>query len=143
MLRIGSQRRFGKGSLFALALLLVVVVAGTVSAAHPEKGFAATTDTCGYNPAAAPAPGGGTVVFNENTITRAIAFYGVGLSGHVGVFTNDESGLLIGAGATPSSAVPGQVYGQAMPPIFGTGSDVDGRRFAPTIYLTDITNNAN
>src|SRR3954452_23033221 len=138
MLRIGSQRRFGKGSLFALALLLVVVVAGTVSAAHPEKGFAATTDTCGYNPAAAPAPGGGTVVFNENTVTRAIAFYGVGLNGHVGVFANDESGLYVGAGGTPSSVVPGQVYGEAVPPTFGTGTDAAGRRQAPTIYLTDI-----
>src|SRR5262249_6087884 len=58
---------------------------------------------------AAPAPGGGTVIFDENTVTRAIQFYGVGLSGHIGVFANDESGLLIGAGGTPSSSAGSNV----------------------------------
>ena len=143
MFRVVFQRRLGNGPFVALTLLLVVAAISVTSAARPVDVFAASTDTCGYNPLAAPAPGGGTVIFNENTITRAIAFYGVGLSGHVGVFTNDESGLLIGSGGTPSSAVPGQVYGQAVPPTFGTGSDADGRLFAPTIYLTDITSNAN
>src|SRR5213593_4587535 len=126
MFRVVFQRRFGKGSLVALTLLLVVV-AGTVSAVRPLNVFAASLDTCGYDPLAAPSPNGGTVVFNENTVTRAIAFYGVGLSGHVGVFTNDESGLYIGSGGTPSSAVAGQVYGKAVPPTFGTGSDLGGR----------------
>ena len=143
MFRSVIQRRSGKGSFIALTVLLVVV-AGTVSAVRPLNVLASVAaDTCGYDPAASPAPGGGTVVFNENTITRAIEFYGVGLSGHVGVFTNDETGLYIGSGGTPSSAVPGQVYGQAVPPTFGTGSDAAGRLSAPTIYLTDITGNAN
>ena len=141
MFRKVFQRRLGKGSLVGLTLLLVVL-AGTVSAVRPANGFAAATDTCGYNPAAAPAPGGGTVVFDENTVTRAIAFYGAGLAGHVGVFTNDESGLYIGSGGTPSSVVSGQVYGEAMPPTFGAGNDVKGRPNAPTIYLTDITSNS-
>ena len=65
------KRRFGNASFIALTALLVVV-AGTVSAARPLNGFAASTDTCGYNPSAAPSPTGGTVVFNENTVTRAI-----------------------------------------------------------------------
>jgi len=141
MLRKVFQRRFGKGSLVALTLL-AVVVAGTVSAVRPSTVFASSTDTCGYNPLAAPAPGGGTVVFDENSVTRAIAFYGSGLSGHVGAFANDESGLYIGSGGTPSSAVSGQVYGEAVPPTFGSGSDVKNRPNAPTIYLTDITGNA-
>ena len=141
MLRVVFQRRFGKGSLIALTLLLVVL-AGTVGAVRPLNVFAASTDTCGYNPLAAPAPGGGTVIFDENTVTRAIQFYGVGLGGHVGVFANDESGLYIGSGGTPSSHVSGQVYGEAVPPTFGTGSDAASRPSAPTIYLTDITSNA-
>ena len=141
MFRVVFQRRFGKGSFIGLTLLLVVV-AGTVSAVRPLSSFAASTDTCGYNPAAAPAPGGGTVVFNENTVTRAIAFYGAGLGGHVGAFTNDESGLYIGSGGTPSSAVSGHDYGEAVPPTFGSGSDAASRPSAPTIYLTDITANA-
>ncbi|HUZ16460.1 MAG TPA: hypothetical protein VMU72_09835, partial [Gaiellaceae bacterium] len=78
--------------------LLLVVVAGTASAVRPLNVFASSTDTCGYNPAAAPSPNGGTVIFDENTVTRAIDFFGVGLGGHVGVFANDESGLLIGSG---------------------------------------------
>src|SRR5579863_10294063 len=219
MFRDVSKRRFGKGSIIALTVLLVVV-AGTVSAVRPLSGFAASTDTCGYNPAAAPSPNGGTVVFDENTVTRAIAFFGVGLSGHVGVFANDESGLNIGSGGTPSSSAgssvgtagslpanstvtsipvpagtsvavssgdqitvtsggqhqsfnvtanaaagatsvsvqsqnvggqaltggtisdPSIVWGQAVPPTFGPGSDAENRPSAPTIYLTDITSNA-
>ena len=142
MFRSVIQRRSGKGSFIALTVLLVVL-AGTVSAVRPLNVLAAVAaDTCGYNPAAAPAPGGGTVVFNENTVTRAIAFYGVGLGGHVGAFTNDESGLYIGSGGTASSAVTGEVYGEAVPPTFGTGSDAAGRPSAPSIYLTDITSNA-
>ncbi|HXJ27685.1 MAG TPA: hypothetical protein VNH17_18365, partial [Streptosporangiaceae bacterium] len=80
-----------------------------MSAVRPLNVFAASLDTCGYDPSAAPAPGGGTVVFNENTVTRAIQFYGIGLSGHVGVFTNDESGLYIGSGGTPSSSAGSSV----------------------------------
>jgi uncharacterized repeat protein (TIGR01451 family) len=137
-----STRRFGKSSFIGLTLLLAII-AGTAGAVRPATGFAAVaTDTCGYNPAAAPAPGGGTVVFDENSVTRAIAFYGTGLSGHVGVFANDESGLYIGSGGTPSSVVSGQVYGEAIPPTFGAGADAKGRPNAPTIYLTDITSNA-
>ena len=68
-----------KGSLITLTVLLVVV-AGTVSAVRPLVSSAATLDTCGYNPLASPSPGGGTVIFDENTVTRAIAFYGIGLA---------------------------------------------------------------
>ena len=107
-------RKLGNGSLLALTVLLAVV-AGTVSAVRPLNIFAAPpagTDTCGYNPNAAPSPNGGTVQFDENTVTRAIQFYGVGLSGHVGVFANDESGLYIGSGGTPSSSA-GSAVGTA------------------------------
>jgi uncharacterized repeat protein (TIGR01451 family) len=90
---------------------------------------ATTLDTCGYNPLAAPKPGGGTVDFNENTITRSIWFYGVGLGGHVGVFTNDESGLLIGTGGTPSSSV-GSTIGKLDKPI-AAGSFISFITVAP------------
>jgi uncharacterized repeat protein (TIGR01451 family) len=218
------KSKIRKVSLLALTLALLVAVAGTVGAIRPLNVFAAaaSTDTCGYNPAASPAPTppGGTVVFDENTVTRAIQFYGSGLSGHVGVFANDESGLNIGAGGTPSSSagssigtagtlasgttvtsipVPAGtsvavssgdsitvtqsgktvtftasanaaagatsipvnsksvgsttltggnvadtsiVWGQAIPPTFGSGVDGQLRPVAPTIYLTDITANA-
>jgi uncharacterized repeat protein (TIGR01451 family) len=101
----------------ALAALAAAIVATTATSRLQVAEAAATsTDTCGYVPNAAPKPGGGTVQFNENTITRAIWFYGAGLSGHVGLFTNDETGLLIGSGGTPSSSV-GSTVGKLRTPI--------------------------
>jgi uncharacterized repeat protein (TIGR01451 family) len=201
------------------ALAAVAATGAVTSSSQVAKAAATRTDTCGYNPDAAPKPGGGTVQFDENTITRGIAFYGASLSGRIGMFTNDESGLLIGSGGTPSSSVgdtigklgtpiaagtlissisvasPGltvpvsagdsivlgtadhfetfvansaapagaksisvtprtargfatgtniadsNIYGQAVPPTFGSGVDLTGRTFAPQIYLTDITSN--
>jgi hypothetical protein len=71
------------------------MMAGAISPAG-----ATGNDTCGYNPLAAPKPGGGTVIFDENSVTRAAQFYGTGLAGHLGVFANDESSLFLGAGST-------------------------------------------
>jgi uncharacterized repeat protein (TIGR01451 family) len=88
-----------------LAMLVVSTATGAADRASLAPKAAPRTDTCGYNPDSAPKPGGGTVEFNENTITRAVVFNGVGLSGHVGVFSNDEAGLLIGSGGTASSSV--------------------------------------
>jgi uncharacterized repeat protein (TIGR01451 family) len=223
-LRFVVRRKPARAALISTAVLAALVAAiaaaSATSRSQVAEAAATSTDTCGYDPAAAPKPGGGTVQFNENTITRAIWFYGVGLSGHVGMFTNDESGLLIGSGGTPSSSVgstvgklatplaagssisvipvaaPGltaavfvndtivlgtpsanesftataaapvgsrtisvttqqvtggfasgtniadpNVYGQAVPPTFGTGTDLAGRAVPPLIYLTDITTN--
>jgi uncharacterized repeat protein (TIGR01451 family) len=220
MLRFAIRRKLTRAAFITTAVLAAVLSALAVGAvsSRPQVAAAATRiDTCGYDPNAAPKPGGGTVQFNENTVTRAAWFYGVGLSGHVGMFTNDESGLLIGSGGTPSSSVgstigglgapiaagtvissipvaaPGlslavsandtivlgtpshsepftaskaaaagarsisvtakksrgfatgtnigdsSVYGKAVPPKFGSGTDLAGRAFAPQIYLTDIT----
>ena len=77
MFGLVSQRRFGKGSLIAITVLLVVAAGTLTSAVRPLNVFAASVDTCGYNPGAAPSPNGGTAVFNENTVTRAIGFYRV------------------------------------------------------------------
>ena len=201
-----------------LAALAAAAATGAVTSGSQVAKAATRSDTCGYNPDAAPKPGGGTVQFDENTVTRTLWFYGVGLGGHLGLFTNDESGLLIGSGGTPSSSVgstigtlntpisagtfistisvapPGltlgisasdtivlgtpshfetftanaaaavgarsisvttkkargfttgtnisdsNAYGKAVPPAFGSGTDLTGRAFAPQIYLTDITN---
>lgn len=220
-LRFVPRRRLSRAALIStvvLAALAATLATGVVSSKSQVAEAATRTDTCGYSPNAAPKPGGGTVQFVENTVTRAISFYGAGLSGHVGLFTNDESGLLIGAGGTPSSSVgstigkldtpikagtfitsisvapPGltvavsandtivlstpahsepftaitaagvgarsisvtikkargfaagsniadsSLYGKAVPPTFGSGTDLTGRAFAPEIYLTDITN---
>lgn len=214
----GKPARAALISTAVIAALTAAIAAGTATS-RPQVAKAGTsTDTCGYDPTAAPKPGGGTVQFNENTITRAIWFYGVGLSGRIGVFTNDESGLLIGSGGSPSSTVgatigkldrpidtgsiisnisvasPGltvavsvndtivlgtapntqtftataaspvgartisvatqqaargfastaniadpDAYGEAVPPTFGSGTDLAGRAVPPLIYLTDIT----
>ena len=220
-LRFVLRRKPARAALLTavLAALAAAIVAGTATSRLPVAEAAATsTDTCGYDPNAAPKPGGGTVQFNENTITRAVFFYGSDLSGHVGLFTNDETGLLIGSGGTPSSSVgstigklgtaiatgdfvsfisvasPGltvavsvndaivlgtppdtetfkataaapvgartisvatqqatrgfasaanladpNAYGEAVPPTFGSQTDLTGRMVAPLIYLTDIT----
>ena len=223
MLRFVLRRKLVAGALITFTVLAALATTTATGAIDPlGVNTSSTLDTCGYNPSAAPKPGGGTVVFDENTVTRAIGFFGVGLSGHVGVFANDESGLLIGAGGTPSSsagstigtlntaiangssvssisvASPGLsaaissgnsivlgpsgstetftasaaaakgatsisvttksaihnfssganiadtniVWGQAVPPTFGGGSDAQGRAVAPVIYLTDITSDS-
>jgi uncharacterized repeat protein (TIGR01451 family) len=221
MLRFVLRRKLTRAALISTGVLAAVAVTtatGAVTSSSQAAEAATRTDTCGYNPDAAPKPGGGTVQFDENTVTRVVWFYGVGLGGHVGLFTNDEAGLLIGSGGTPSSsagstigklgtpisagslvssisvAPPGltlavfanntivlgtpshsetftvnalagvgarrisvtlkkargfatgtniadsNAYGQAVPPKFGSGTDLTGRTFAPQIYLTDITN---
>lgn len=119
-LRFVVRRESSRAALISTAALAVVAVAigaGTAtSGARVAEAAATSTDTCGYDPNVAPKPGGGTVQFNENTITRSIWFYGVGLSGRIGMFTNDESGLLIGSGGTPSSTV-GSTIGKLGEPI--------------------------
>jgi uncharacterized repeat protein (TIGR01451 family) len=219
-LRFVVRRKLARGALVTAAMLAALAAAtatGALTSGSQVAKAATRTDTCGYNPDAAPKPGGGTVQFDENTVTRTLWFYGLGLGGHVGLFTNDESGLLIGSGGTPSSSVgstigklgmpidagtlissipvapPGltlaisandtivlgtashhetftanaaavvgaksisvttrtargfatgtniadsNAYGQAVPPKFGSGTDLTGREYAPQIYLTDIT----
>jgi uncharacterized repeat protein (TIGR01451 family) len=121
MLRFVLRRKLVRAALIATAVLAALAAAAAtgVVISRSQVAEAATstrTDTCGYNPDAAPKPGGGTVQFDENTVTRAVFFYGVGLGGHVGLFTNDESGLLIGSGGTPSSSV-GSTIGKLDAPI--------------------------
>jgi uncharacterized repeat protein (TIGR01451 family) len=108
-----------RAALISTAVLaaLAVAIAAATATSRPQVAAAATSDTCGYDPTAAPKPGGGTVQFNENTITRSIWFYGTGLSGHVGLFANDESGLLIAPGGTPSSGVGASSIGKLGAPI--------------------------
>jgi uncharacterized repeat protein (TIGR01451 family) len=114
-----------------LAALAATIAAGafTSRSQAAEAATATRTDTCGYNPDAAPKPGGGTVQFDENTVTRAVWFYGASLSGHVGLFLNDESGLLIGSGGTPSSSV-GSTIGRLDTPI-GAGTFISSISVAP------------
>src|SRR5438128_279365 len=93
--QVKNAKEFARGRRFLIAAAITVVAIGL--GLFAGNGFVAwaagtTTDSCGYNPAAAPSPNGGSVVFDENSVTRAIAFYGTGLSGHLGAFANDESG---------------------------------------------------
>ena len=103
------------------ATIVVLALALVTGLVITSQTHATSVDTCGYNPASAPKPGGGTVMFDENSVTRAIAFYGTGTAGHVGVFTNDESGLLIGAGGTSSSSA-GSTIGTGAMAGRGSGS---------------------
>jgi uncharacterized repeat protein (TIGR01451 family) len=225
MLRFVWRSKLGAAATVIVVVLASLAATTATGAISPRTLFSTTSnDTCGYDPTAAPKPGGGTVQFDENSVTRAIGFFGTGLAGHVGVFANDESGLLIGAGGTPSSSVgstigtlaspiahtatvtsipvgsPGLsvaissgdsivlgtapnsttftasaasakgattisvnskaaghdftaganiadtnaslIYGEAVPPTFGTGVDFESRAVAPQLYLTDITSSS-
>src|SRR4051794_29709226 len=98
--QVRKAKRFVRGRRFLTAAILtmVVICLGVVAGSVVVAKAATALDTCGYNPAAAPKPGGGTVVFDENSVTRAIGVYGVGFGAHVGVFANDESSLFVGTG---------------------------------------------
>jgi uncharacterized repeat protein (TIGR01451 family) len=52
------------------------------------------------------------------------------------VTTKKARGFTTGTNIADSNA-----YGKAVPPMFGSGTDLTGRAFAPQIYLTDTTNN--
>lgn len=123
MLRPVLTRRRARAALATTAVLAALAAATATAAATSRSHVARVatrTDTCGYNPDSAPKPGGGTVQFDENTITRAVWFYGPGLGGHVGVFANDESGLLIGSGGSPSSSAGSTIGGLGAPIAAGS-----------------------
>ena len=133
-----SGRKLVTAALIGITLLAALAASTATGAINPLHVVNSTTtttttstDTCGYDPTAAPnpKPPPSTVPFTENTVTRAIAFYGVGTSGHVGVFTNDETGLLIGAGGTPSSSV-GSTIG-ALQTAIANGSSVSSIPVSP------------
>jgi hypothetical protein len=136
--QVRRAKKFVQGRrLLTAAIIACVAVAagvgGTIYATAAVSG--PDPDTCGYHPGAAPNPyfgvsgasssGLATITFDENSVTRAIAFYGIGLSGHLGVFTNDESGLLIGAGGSASTGgtAPGSLGQLANPPALSTGTN--------------------
>jgi uncharacterized repeat protein (TIGR01451 family) len=218
---VRGRRHLTVGLVIALAVGAGLFAGSNFSAIAGTTGGTTTTpDSCGYNPAAAPKPGGGTVLFDENSVTRGIKFYGTGSSGHIGVFANDESSLFVGAngsafqsagtmtlasgltlnttytsisvntphpavtsgdaiaithGSTTQNlkataavaagvaAIPVQsfkasvtyvsgdkavdgnaayAYGDVEPAVLGTGNDPQGRPVAPSLYVTDITNNS-
>ena len=96
-------------------------------------------DSCGY-----PNTSGGlsATVFNESTITRSAAVYGVGLNAKIGVFSNDEKAMLLGVNGsvTQNTSEPQHVSN----PNLGdtTLKDPSLRVFYPVLYITDITSNA-
>src|SRR5690242_21844174 len=94
--QVRKAKRFVRSRRFLTAAILTMVVVGLGVFAGSGFVASATTslDTCGYNPAAAPKPGGGSVVLDENTVTRAIAIYGVGLNAHIGVFAKDRKSVV-------------------------------------------------
>jgi hypothetical protein len=157
MARVKRAHSYARGrgwvSVAVVALVIGIIGAAAAAASSSHKSthlrtanslrtLAAVTgqnpDTCGYNPSAAPKPGGGTVVFDENSVTRAIAFYASGGGGRIGAFTNDESGLFIGAGGTATSGPSGTNNPAVANPVtLGSGVDLAGRRVAPVIFITD------
>jgi len=105
-------------------------------------------DSCGYPVGTAPALS--ATAFNENTLTRKVQVYGTGVGAKVAVFSNDESGILLGqktgTGTAPTAFVPvaGQHYNNAHNPSLGdlTAVDASNRPLYPTLFITDITNGA-
>lgn len=127
-----SGRRLVTAALIGVTLIAALAASTATGAINPLHVVNSTTtttttstDTCGYDPASAPGPGSptGTVSFSENTVTRAVSVYGSGLSSHVGVFTNDESGLLIGSGGS-ASTYAGQSVAAIGPGSLSTASNI-------------------
>ena len=106
-------------------------------AAAPESKSSTKADSCGY-----PYGTGKTAtLFNESTITRSAAVFGMGLNARIGIFANDEKAALLGVnGASANTTSPQHVSN----PALGDKSlkDPSGRPFYPALYLTDITGDA-
>jgi hypothetical protein len=90
---------------------IVASVAIVSAAAAPYVGnrivsaFAATTiDSCGYPTGSSPALSATT--FNESTVVDWAQVNGVGASATVSVFSNDESGILLGVSQGGSTVTP-------------------------------------
>src|SRR4051812_46779670 len=98
----------------------------------PQAAKAPGIDTCGYSDA----------TFNESDILYGIGVFGSGFNARVGMFLSDEKGLSLGVnGATPNTSNPQHVSDPNLGDLSQT--DPSGRIFAPTIYVTDVTNNPN
>jgi len=112
-----------------LAVSAPAVVASSSSPLTAKAGGG--TDTCGYNDA----------TFNESEILYGIGVFGSGFGAHVGMFVSDEKGLLLGVnGATPNTTNPQHVSDPNLGDL--TATDPSGRYYPPTVYVTDVTNNA-
>jgi hypothetical protein len=139
-----SHKMTQRGMSLLVMVMLTFGLAGNVFAAPvrtaapaPATVNTVTADSCGY-----PYGSGKTAtVFNESTITRSAAVYGVGLDAKIGVFSNDEKAMLLGVnGASANTASPQHVSN----PALGSTSlmDPSDRLFYPALYITDITSNA-
>ena len=126
--------------MFSLVSSVFAAPAGTSTQAQPASNTnTPTVDSRGY-----PNNSGGlsATIFNESTITRSAAVYGVGLNAKIGVFSNDEKAMLLGVNGsvTQNTSEPQHVSN----PNLGdtTLKDPSLRVFYPVLYITDITGGA-
>ncbi len=86
-------------SMLAVAGAAVSTVAVSTAAA-PAAGATTVSDSCGYTDNSHPPAS--LTTFNESTITRWAQVNGVGTAASISVFTNDESGALLGVNGAPA-----------------------------------------
>ena len=123
----------------AIAMLgTFVVTAGTAQAV--------TADSCGYTGTTSTLPAARKdIIFNEQTLTRGVFVNGAGLASQIAVFSNDESGILLGVNGTPTLFTKGGGgalnYNHASNPNLGdlTSVDTAARPFRPSLFITDKT----
>jgi hypothetical protein len=121
------------------ALLVSGVVAPVI--AFVANGVSAATylpppthaDSCGYpvsssayanyHPTTKTSQGsyGSAIPMPEPSVIQALHVYGTGLTAHVGLFANDESGLLLGVQTKSSAAVPTAWQAVSQTTLTGTG----------------------
>ncbi len=135
---LGRLRVVGTAALLGLAATGGTMLSSLGGAEGPAAAAPAPAgpDTCGYPTGA----GLSATVFNESTLSRWISVYGSGSSAQVAVFSNDESGILLGVdGAQAFVPTAGVNYTHATNPALGNtaATDASGRLLYPVIYVTD------
>jgi hypothetical protein len=84
-----------------------------------------------------------SAAFNESTVLVGAQLFGTGAGQYIGVFTDDEHALTLGAGPTVTP-YPGSPPNGGFPnPNVGTltAADPFGRPIFPSAFVTDITSN--
>ena len=124
--------------------LNTVTVSGSPSCSGSAVAAAIAPCSLGY-PYASSNPRTG-VLFNESEVLRAFAPSVAGPSDRIRAFYNDEHAMLLGVSTqsfpvSPFSPPSGKVATFVLNPQIGdlTATDVSGRPFFPSLFITDVT----